>query len=53
MTVGELRAILIDVPHDIDVVVSDDCVDKYDVTQVIRVRGLFGTSDDNLVISAD
>lgn len=53
MTVGELKVILIDVPDDINVVCTSDYGDKFNVTQVIRVRGLFGTSDDDLVMSTD
>lgn len=53
MTVGELKVILIDVPDDVDVVSPNECGENFDVTQVIRVRGLFGTSDDNLVMSTD
>lgn len=53
MTAGELKVILIDVPDDIDVVCSNDYGETFDITQVIRVRGLFGTSDDNLVMSTD
>lgn len=53
MTAGELKVILIDVPDDVDVVCSNEYGENFDVTQVIRVRGLFGTSDDNLVMSTD
>lgn len=53
MTVGELKKILIDVPDDADVVYSDECGDTFDVTQIVRVIGLFGTSNDKLVMSTD
>lgn len=53
MTAGELKVILIDVPDDINVVCSDEYGDTFNVTQIVRVRGLFGTSDDNLVMSTD
>lgn len=53
MTVGELKVILIDVPDDVDVVCSNDYGENFDVTQVIRMKGLFGISDDNLVMSTD
>lgn len=53
MTAGELKVILIDVPDEVDVVCSNEYGENFDVTQVIRLKGLFGTSDDNLVISTD
>lgn len=53
MTAGELKVILIDVPDDINVVCTNDYGDRFNVTQVIRVIGLFGTLDDNLVMSTD
>lgn len=53
MTVAELKKILIDAPDDIDVVCADEYGDTFGVTQIVVVRGLFGTSDDNLVISTD
>lgn len=53
MTAGELKVILIDVPDDINVVCTGEYGDRFNVTQVIKVRGLFGTSDNDLVMSTD
>ena len=53
MTVGELKKILIDVPDDINVVCTSEYGDRFNVTQVIRMTGLFGMSDDDLVMSTD
>lgn len=53
MTVGELKMILLDVADDTDVVCSNNDDDTFEVTQVIRVKGLFGTSADNLIMSTD